>query len=127
MIIEKAHTVVEKHEVTNEELDEALFAMLNPTFNDNWCETYLQEAIELVRLAYENGYRLRIEKLEEEKAITEEEAITELQNTIYLIKQDGKDWVDERDIPIFEKAIEALKHQEEISKIINRLNEIPLS
>lgn len=55
------------------------------------------------------------------------ETITELQNTIDLIKQDGKDWVDERDIPIFEKAIKALKHQEEISKIINRLNEIPLS
>lgn len=127
MIIEKAHTVVEKHEVTNEELDEALFAMLNPTFNDNWCETYLQEAIELVRLAYENGYRLRIEELEEGKTITEEEVITELQNTIYLIEQDGKDWVDERDIPIFEKAIKALKHQEEISKIINKLNEIPLS
>ena len=49
------------------------------------------------------------EELEERKTITKEEAIMELQNTIDLIKQDGKDWVDERDIPIFEMAIKALK------------------
>lgn len=41
--------------------------------------------------------------------MTKEEAIMELQNTIDLIKQDGKDWVDERDIPILEMAIKALK------------------
>ena len=110
MIIKRTRTVVEEHEVTNEDLDQALFAMLNPTFDANWTEVYMQEAIELVRLAYENGYRLRIE---ERKAITEEEAIIELQNTIDLIKQDGKDWVDERDIPIFEMAIKALKGESE--------------
>lgn len=53
--------------------------------------------------------------------MTTKEAIMELQNIIDLIKQDGKDWVDERDIPIFKRAIEALKHQE----IIDKLNEIP--
>ena len=60
MIIYKTRTVAEEHEVANEELDEALFVMLNPTFNPKWTETYIQEARELVRLAYKNGYRLRI-------------------------------------------------------------------
>ena len=40
-----------------------------------------------------------------------EEAITELQYAIDLIKQDGQDWLDERDIPILEAAISALEKQ----------------
>lgn len=60
MIIYKTRTVVEEHEVTIEDLDEALFVMLNPTFNSNWTEEHIQEAKELVRLAYKHGYRLRI-------------------------------------------------------------------
>jgi len=34
-----------------------------------------------------------------------------LQYAIDLIKQDGKDWIDERDIPILETAIHALEKQ----------------
>lgn len=60
MIIYKTRTVVEEHEVTNEDLDEALFVVLNPTFDSSWTEVHIQEAIELVRLAYKHGYRLRI-------------------------------------------------------------------
>jgi len=42
-----------------------------------------------------------------------EEAIDELQYAIDLIKQNGQDWLDERDIPILEAAISALQEQEE--------------
>jgi len=45
--------------------------------------------------------------------MTNQDAIIELQHTIDLIKQDGKDWLDERDIPILEAAISALQAQEE--------------
>lgn len=44
--------------------------------------------------------------------MTNQEAINELQSAIDLIKQDGKDWLDERDIPIIEMAIKALEAQE---------------
>lgn len=40
-----------------------------------------------------------------------ESVIEQLELTIDLIKQNGKDWWDERDIPVLEKAIEALKKQ----------------
>ena len=40
--------------------------------------------------------------------MTREEAINELKCAIDLIKQDGKDWLDERDIPVLNMAIEAL-------------------
>ena len=43
--------------------------------------------------------------------MTNSEAIDELQYAIDLIKQDGKDWIDERDIPILEMAIHALEKQ----------------
>ncbi len=43
--------------------------------------------------------------------MTDREAIDELQYAIDLIKQDGKDWIDERDIPILETAIHALEKQ----------------
>jgi len=43
--------------------------------------------------------------------MTDQEAIDELQYAIDLIKQDGKDWIDERDIPILETAIHALEKQ----------------
>lgn len=38
-----------------------------------------------------------------------DEAIEELKCAIELIKQNGKDWIDERDIPVFQTAIEALE------------------
>jgi len=41
--------------------------------------------------------------------MTREEMIEQLENTILLIKQNGKDWVDERDIPILEEAMKAIK------------------
>lgn len=41
--------------------------------------------------------------------MTNEEAINELEMAISIIKQDGKDWLDERDIPWVDMAIEALK------------------
>jgi len=44
--------------------------------------------------------------------MTNKEMIIELQHTIDLIKQDGQDWLDERDIPILEAAISALQAQE---------------
>lgn len=43
--------------------------------------------------------------------MTNKEAADELQYAIDLIKQDGKDWIDERDIPVLEMAISALEKQ----------------
>ena len=40
--------------------------------------------------------------------MTREEIIEQLENTIGLIKQEGKDWFDDRDIPILEACIESL-------------------
>ena len=40
--------------------------------------------------------------------MTNGEIIEQLENTIGLIKQDGKDWLDDRDIPILEACIKAL-------------------
>jgi hypothetical protein len=45
--------------------------------------------------------------------MTNKEMIIELQYAIDLIKQNGQDWLDERDIPILEAAISALQAQEE--------------
>ena len=39
-----------------------------------------------------------------------EEAIQQLQNCKDLIKQDGQDYLDERDVPILDMAIEALRN-----------------
>lgn len=44
--------------------------------------------------------------------MTNQEVADELQHAIDLIKQDGKDWLDERDIPILEAAIKALEQPE---------------
>lgn len=43
--------------------------------------------------------------------MTNTEAAEEIQKAIDLIRQDGKDWLDERDIPILEMAINALKKE----------------
>lgn len=40
--------------------------------------------------------------------MTNEEIIEQLENTIGLIKQDEKDWLDDRDIPILEACIKSL-------------------
>lgn len=43
-----------------------------------------------------------------------EEIIEQIENTIELIKQDGKDWLDDRDIPILEACIKSLTSLEKI-------------
>lgn len=40
--------------------------------------------------------------------MTNGEIIEQLENAIELIKQDGKDWLDDRDIPILEVCIKSL-------------------
>ena len=40
--------------------------------------------------------------------MTNIEIIEQLKNAIELIKQDGKDWLDDRDIPILEACIKSL-------------------
>ena len=40
--------------------------------------------------------------------MTNEEMIEQLEQAIGLIKQDGKDWLDDRDIPIIEACIKSL-------------------
>lgn len=51
--------------------------------------------------------------------ITKEGAIEQLENAIGIVKQNGKDYFDERDIPILEIAIESIKKIEQIEKIID--------
>ena len=41
--------------------------------------------------------------------MTKEEALYELERCKSLIKQNGKDWLDERDIPVLDIAFEAVK------------------
>ena len=43
--------------------------------------------------------------------MTAEEAIEELENAMLLIIDNGKDWMDERDLPVLKMAIDALKKQ----------------
>lgn len=45
------------------------------------------------------------QKIDNEKI---DNAIEELERVLGLIKQNGKDWFDERDIPLLETAIDAL-------------------
>ena len=51
--------------------------------------------------------------------MTNGEIIEQLENTIGLIKQDGKDWLDDRDIPILEACIKALTSLDKIRAEIN--------
>ena len=53
--------------------------------------------------------------------MTRREAIEQLQNCIDLIKQDGQDYLDERDMPLLNMAIEALQEVDELEKIIKEL------
>ena len=49
--------------------------------------------------------------------MTREEAIEQLQNCKELILQDGKDWLDERDIPLIDMAISALSAEQVTGKL----------
>lgn len=51
---------------------------------------------------------MEIRKNGERERMTREEAIEQLQNCKDLIKQDGQDYLDERDIPLLDMAINAL-------------------
>ena len=51
--------------------------------------------------------------------MTRKEAIEQFQNCIELIKQDGKDWLDDRDIPVLNMTIEALT-QDSSQDLISR-------
>ena len=55
-----------------------------------------------------NEIRRAYDKLKASSELTNGEIIEELENTIELIKQDGKDWLDDRDIPILEACIKSL-------------------
>ena len=55
--------------------------------------------------------------------MTREEAIQELQNCKGLIQQDGKDYLDERDIPLLDMSIEALQWQD---RILTQIEDIVL-
>lgn len=50
-------------------------------------------------------------------AMNREDAIQELQNCKGLIQQDGQDYLDERDIPLLDMAIEALNNSIQMSNI----------
>lgn len=52
------------------------------------------------------------------------EIIEQLENAIELIKQDGKDWLDDRDIPILEACIESLMALDKIRAEIEPLTDI---
>lgn len=52
--------------------------------------------------------------------MTTEDAIEQFQNAVDLIKQNGKDWLDERDIPMLEMAICAFKNKQTDGDLISR-------
>ena len=52
--------------------------------------------------------------------MTNEEIIEQFQNAIDLIKQNGKDWLDERDIPMLKVAIRLLKNEQTDGDLISR-------
>ena len=54
--------------------------------------------------------------------MTNLEIIEQLENTIGLIKQDGKDWLDDRDIPMLEACIKALTALDKIRAEIQHLS-----
>ena len=56
--------------------------------------------------------------------MTNGEIIEQLENTIELIKQDGKDWLDDRDIPILEACIKALMALDKIRAEIEKLQKM---
>jgi len=53
--------------------------------------------------------------------MTREEIIEQLKNAIEIIKQNGKDWLDDRDIPILEACIESLEQTQWIPASEERL------
>jgi hypothetical protein len=56
--------------------------------------------------------------------MTNGEIIEQLENTIGLIKQDGKDWLDDRDIPILEACIKALTALDKIRAMIEQIADV---
>lgn len=52
--------------------------------------------------------------------MTNEEVIEQFQNAIDLIKQNGKDWLDERDIPMLKVAIKALQENPKLIKEVEK-------
>lgn len=68
----------------------------------------------------------RCGEIPEEVTMTREEIIEQLENTIGLIKQDGKDWLDDRDIPMLEECVKALLQVSEIEEnIIEYMKKYP--
>ena len=52
--------------------------------------------------------------------MTREEAIEQFQKCKELIRQNGKEWLDERDTEILDMAIEALRYMANIEKSIKK-------
>lgn len=58
--------------------------------------------------------------------MTNVEIIEQIENTIGLIKQNGKDWLDDRDIPILEVCIKELTALDKIkAEIEHDMREAP--
>lgn len=55
--------------------------------------------------------------------MTNEEAIEQFKYAIDLIKQDGKDYLDERDIPMLKMGIEALENQKSVIEELEKIKE----
>lgn len=55
--------------------------------------------------------------------MTRQEAVQELQNCKGLIQQDGQDYLDDRDIPLLDMAIEALQKEVPKNPIVNLVSD----
>lgn len=85
---------------------------LSPNFHVPLTDDEIEKALEnYIKLYRQPGD-------EKGKKMTKEEAIKQLEYTILLIIQDGKDYMDERDIPVLKMAIQALKQQPKIGQWI---------
>lgn len=64
----------------------------------------------------------------EDKEMTNEEIIEQLENAIGLIKQNGKDWLDNRDIPILEACIKSLTSLDKIrAEILEYIDDLDIA
>ena len=56
--------------------------------------------------------------------MSNEEIVEQLENAIGLIKQDGRDWLDDRDIPVLEVCIKSLTALDKVrAEIDNALSD----
>ena len=95
--------------MTKEDIDR----IASEYFDDKESEHEMDEIFDLAKKALEERKEVKM---------TNGEIIEQLENAIDLIKQDGKDWLDDRDIPILEACIKSLTALDKIRAEITSMD-----